>query len=120
MKRIITFIFATGLCAFLATGCQEEYTTYSDAEYVMFSDSVSLNMVLENQDYFTVPVASTTACDYDRTFGVEIVDQGSTAIEGVHYRLASNTVTIPAGKRTADVQVHGYYDRIEPSDTLQE
>ena len=119
MKRIITFIFATGLCAFLATGCQEEYTTYSDAEYVMFSDSVSLNMVLENQDYFTVPVASTTACDYDRTFGVEIVDQGSTAIEGVHYRLASNTVTIPAGKRTADVQVHGYYDRIEPSDTLQ-
>ena len=119
MKRIITFILATGLCAFLATGCQEEYTTYSDAEYVMFSDSVSLNMVLENQDYFTVPVASTTACDYDRTFGVEIVDQGSTAIEGVHYRLASNTVTIPAGKRTADVQVHGYYDRIEPSDTLQ-
>ena len=64
MKRIITFILATGLCAFLATGCQEEYTTYSDAEYVMFSDSVSLNMVLENQDYFTVPVASTTACDY--------------------------------------------------------
>lgn len=54
MKRIITFILATGLCAFLATGCQEEYTTYSDAEYVMFSDSVSLNMVLENQDYFTV------------------------------------------------------------------
>ena len=44
MKRIITFIFATGLCAFLATGCQEEYTTYSDAEYVMFSDSVSLNI----------------------------------------------------------------------------
>lgn len=59
MKRIITFLFATGLCAALATGCKEEYTTYSDAEYVMFSDSVSLNMVLENQDYFTVPVSST-------------------------------------------------------------
>lgn len=119
MKRIITFLFATGLCAALATGCKEEHTTYSDAEYVMFSDSVSLNMVLENQNYFTVPVSSTRACDYDRTFGVEVIDKGSTAIEGLHYRLLSNSVTIPAGKRSAEVRVRTYYDEFEPSDTLQ-
>ena len=119
MKRIITFLFATGLCAALATGCKEESTTYSDAEYVMFSDSVSLNMVLENQDYFTVPVSSTRACDYDRTFGVEVIDKGSTAIEGLHYRLLSNSVTIPAGKRSAEVRVRTYYNEFEPADTLQ-
>ena len=33
MKRIITVLFATGLLAALATGCKEEYKTYSDAEY---------------------------------------------------------------------------------------
>lgn len=119
MKRIITFLFATGLCAALATGCKEEYTTYSDAEYVMFSDSVSLNMVQENQNTFTVPVSSTHTCDYDRTFGVEVIDAGSTAIEGLHYRLLSNSVTIPAGKRSAEVRVRTYYNEFEPSDTLQ-
>lgn len=118
MKRIITFLFAT-VSAPPCHGCKEEHTTYSDAEYVMFSDSVSLNMVLENQNYFTVPVSSTRACDYDRTFGVEVIDKGSTAIEGLHYRLLSNSVTIPAGKRSAEVRVRTYYDEFEPSDTLQ-
>lgn len=119
MKRIITFLFATGLTALVAAGCQEEYKTYSDGEYVMFRDSASLNMVLEGQDYFAVPVSSTRACDYDRTFGVEVIDQGSTAIEGLHYRLASNTITIPAGKRSTEVLVHGNYENLQPSDTLQ-
>ena len=119
MKRIIMFLFATGLSGLLATGCQEEYKTYSEGEYVMFPDSVSLNMVLENQEYFSVPVSTTLACDYDRTFGVEVIDQGSTAIEGLHYRLASNTITIPAGQRSTEVLVHGNYENFEPSDTLQ-
>ena len=56
--------------------------------------------------------------DYDRTFGVEIIDKGSNAIEKVHYSLKSNTVTIKAGENRADVLVHGYYDNIEPTDSL--
>ncbi len=44
---------------------------------------------------------------------------GSTAIEGLHYRLASNTITIPAGQRSTEVLVHGNYENFEPSDTLQ-
>ena len=110
MKRIITVLFATGLLAALATGCKEEYKTYSDAEYVLFADTLATYAVLQDQDYFSVPVSSTVACDYDRTFGVEIIDQGSNAVEGKHYRLLSNTITIKAGSRKADVQVHGFYD----------
>ena len=94
MKRIITVLFATGLLAALATGCKEEYKTYSDAEYVLFADTLATYAVLQDQDYFSVPVSSTVACDYDRTFGVEIIDQGSNAVEGKHYRLLSNTITI--------------------------
>ena len=70
MKRIITVLFATGLLAALATGCKEEYKTYSDAEYVLFADTLATYAVLQDQDYFSVPVSSTVACDYDRTFGV--------------------------------------------------
>lgn len=118
MKRLTTLLLATGVLAAFATGCKEERTTYSDAEYVIFSDTASLNMVLKDADYFEVPVSATTACDYDRTFGVEVVDKQSKAIEGVHYRLKENTVTIKAGQRATNVQVHPVYDRFEPADTM--
>ena len=61
----------------------------------MFADTLSTNMVFPDEAYFSIPVASTVACDYDRTFAVEVIDQGSNAIEGYHYRLKSNTITIP-------------------------
>lgn len=119
MKRIITAILAAGVAAAMAPGCERDRTTYSDAEYVMFADTVSVHMVPDDADYcFPVKIASTVACDYDRTLGVEVIDKGSKAIEGVHYRLQSNTVTIPAGKLAAEVLVHGCYDKLEPADTL--
>ena len=118
MKRIITVLSTIGLLVALATGCDRERTLYSDAEYVMFADTMSVNMVLQDQEYFAVTVASTTACDYDRNFGVEILDRRSKAVEGLHYRLKSNTITSPAGKRRADVLVHGCYDEFEAGDTL--
>ena len=98
--------------------CKEQYTTYSDAEYVMFADSLSTNMVEKSNSRFTVPIASTVARDYDRTFGVEVVDAGSNAVEGKHYRIISNTVTIPAGERAANVEVEGIYDNIGATDSL--
>ena len=103
MKQIITVLFATGLLAALFTGCKEEYKTYSDREFVMFADTAATYMVLQDKEYFSVPVTSTVACDYDRTFGVEIIDKGSNAIEGMHYALRSNTITIKAGQRAANV-----------------
>lgn len=98
--------------------CKEQYTTYSDAEYVMFADSLSTNMVEKSNSRFSVPIASTVARDYDRTFGVEVVDAGSNAVEGKHYRIISNTVTIPAGKTSANVEVEGIYDNIGATDSL--
>ena len=110
---------AAGVVAAFAPGCDQEHTVYSDAEYVMFADTMSVNLVPDDEDYyFPVKVATTVACDYDRTLGVEILDKGSKAIEGVHYRLRSNTITIPAGKLSTEVLVHGYFDKIEVGDTL--
>lgn len=101
-----------------AVACNERYTTYSDAEYVMFADSLSTNVVESGNNCFEVPISSTVARSYDRTFGVEVVDEGSNSIEGRHYRLRSNTVTIPAGELATAVEVEGLYDNIEPTDSL--
>lgn len=116
--RFLRFMTLCALAALSFVACEEEYTTYSDAEYVMFADTMSINMVLPDQEYFSVAVASTVACKYDRTFGVEIVDEGSNAIEGKHFRLLSNSVTIPAGKLATEVKVQGLYDNILPTDSL--
>ena len=98
--------------------CKEQYITFDDAEYLMFSDTLTTNAVLANGEAFKVSVASTVTRDYDRTYAVEIIDKGSNAIEGRHYRLKSNTFTIPAGKAAADIEVYGLYDNIEPTDSL--
>ena len=87
------------------TACHERYVTYDDAEYIMFADTLATYPVQQDVEYFSIPVVSTVTRDYDRTFGVEIIDKGNNAIENVHYRLQSNTVTIKAGELRADVPV---------------
>ena len=118
MNKIITYLSA--LCVAIASlsACQEEYVTYNDAEYIMFADTLKSYPVQKDVEYFSVPVISTVTCDYDRTFGVEVIDKSSNAIESYHYRLESNTITIKAGENRADVKVYGKYDNIEASDSI--
>ena len=118
MKRILKYITLAFVASLALSSCHERYVTYDDAEYVMFADTLKTYPVQADVEYFSIPVVSTVARDYDRTFGVEIIDKGNNAIENLHYRLKSNTVTIKAGERRADVLVHGIYDNIEATDSL--
>lgn len=118
IRKYLLVAVVAMVVALSTTSCNEEYTTYTGPEYVMFADSLSTNMVLADGESFAVKVASTIKCDYDRTFGVEVVDKGSNAIEGVHYTLESNSVTIPAGEMAAEVRVRGNYEKIEAADSL--
>lgn len=119
MKSLKYIIFIPVLCLLtLFTGCQENYVTYSDAEYVMFPDTLLYTAVEKDVEYVKVPVASTVKCDHDRTFGVEVIDSKSNAIENLHYALKSNTVTIKAGETSADLLVHGMYDNMQSEDSL--
>lgn len=111
-------IILSALLALAAIACDEQYTTYNDKEYVMFSEQEQYFLVQENQDYFCVDIAATVASQKDRTFGVEVIDKGSNAIEGLHYRLLSNSVTIPAGQLAGEVRVKGIYENITPTDSL--
>ena len=118
MKQIIRYMTLALLSAAALCSCKERYVTYSDAEYVMFADTLATYPVQKDVEYFSIPVVSTVVKDYDRTFGVEIIDKGSNAVENLHYRLKSNTITIKAGENRADVLVHGDYDNIEATDSL--
>ncbi len=118
MKQIIRYMTLALLSAAALCSCKERYVTYSDAEYVMFADTLATYPVQKDVEYFSIPVVSTVVKDYDRTLGVEIIDKGNNAVENLHYRLKSNTITIKAGENRADVLVHGYYDNIEATDSL--
>lgn len=110
-------IIASAVSAALA-GCREEHITYNDRSYVMFSKALSIYPVQQTEEAFEVPIASTTAEDKDRTFGIEVIYKGSNAIYNHHYTLESSTVVIKAGERTTAVRVRGKYDNIGIADSL--
>lgn len=118
MKRLLKnwgmLFFALSVMA----GCSEENATYSGPDYVMFSDTLQTIAVQSDDTYYDIPVTATTACDYDRTYSVEVVDKGSNAIEGVHYDLQSNNVTIKAGERTSSIKIRGHYNNFEDTDSI--
>lgn len=118
MKHLIKYLTVSLLATVFFSACEEKYVTYSDAEYVMFADTLAAYPVEKDVEYFSVPVVSTVIRDYDRTFAVEVIDKEGNAIESHHYRLESNTVTIKAGDTRADVRVHGCYDNMEDGDSL--
>ena len=118
MKR---FFGKLGIFAFAATlfvGCSEDRVSYAGPDYVMFSDSLQTIAIQNSETYYDIPISATTACDYDRTYAVEVVDKGSNAIEGLHYELQSNSVTIKAGELASSVKVKGFYDNFEDTDSL--
>ena len=77
MKNIFRYIIPAALAAVSFCGCHERYVTYSDAEYVLFADTLKTYPVQPDVEYFAIPVVSTVKRNYDRTFGVEIIDKGN-------------------------------------------
>ena len=66
-----------------------------------------------------MPVAATTTADYDRNYAVEIVNEKSTAVRGLHFDFVdnSNNITIKAGERVANVSLKGHYTNIAREDS---
>lgn len=120
MKKILKSLCIVSALLFVLASCNTdaEYVKYNGGNYIMFSDTLYEFPVLNNDDYFKIPVVATKTCDYDRTLAVEIVDTLSNAIEKRHYTLKSNTVTIKAGECVANIEVKGNHDLIEVGDSL--
>ena len=118
MKKIL-FGCITAVASLAALiGCEQDKVVYSGPNYLMFSDTLYRYGVQESNEIFNVPVSATVPAGYDRTFAVEVIDRKSNAVEGRHYKLLSNTVTIKAGEMAANVEVQGNYGNIEITDSL--
>ena len=118
MKKILIGFCAVITLLLSVTGCNESYTTYEGPGFISFSDSIYVLPVQDNEQVFDIPVVAAQACDYDRTLAVEVLDKNTNAIEGKHFTVESNTVTIPAGELTANFQIRGNADNITVSDSL--
>ena len=105
------------MCAITSCG-DAERPSYEGPNYILFSDTLTVLAVQNNEEVFDIPVAATEACSYDRIVAVEVIDKKSNAIEGKHYTIESNTVTIKAGERAANVRIRGNYDAIAATDSL--
>ena len=94
------------------TSCKEERTVYDGPLYIMFSDTLSVLGIENSEVYHDIYIGATKASDKDRTFAVEVLEQESSAIEGYHYEIESNTVTIKAGDLATSVRIRGLYDKL--------
>ena len=117
-KMILTTLMAVVAIALCFTSCKPEYTTYTGPNYILFSDTLYEVAVVDNESYFDVPVVATCSCDYDRNVAVEVIDAESNAVEGKHYSIESNTVTIKAGELRGNLRVKGYHSNIDVADSL--
>lgn len=102
------------------TSCQEERVVYNGPQYIMFSDTLSVVGVEENGDYADIYISSTMPMDKDRTLAVEVIEQESSAIEGVHYTIESNSVVIKAGELATSVRIRGHYENLTVDEELPE
>lgn len=118
MKKLLIGCMAAVAALIAFSGCDQDKVVYSGPNYLMFSDTLYTYAVQETNEIFNVPVSATVPANYDRTFGVEVIDKESSAVEGKHYKILSNTVTIKAGEMSTDVKVQGLYKNIGITDSL--
>lgn len=118
MKHIFIGVYALISALLCLSACEEDRVVYSGPDNVVFSDSLMMFAVQNSTDFFNVYVSTTQAADRDRTFGVEVVTKESNAIEGKHYDIESNSVTIKAGERTGSLRIRSYFDNFEDTDSI--
>lgn len=87
MKKLLIGCMAAIAALIALSGCDQDKVLYNGSSYLMFSDTLYTYAVQETNEIFNVPVSATVPADYDRTFGVEVIDKESNAVEGKHLSL---------------------------------
>lgn len=118
-KILFSTVITLGVLAGF-TSCNEERIVYSGPQYIMFADTLSVLGVENNGEYADIYISATKAMDKDQTLAVEVIEQESSAIEGVHYTIESNTVVIKAGELCTSVRIRGHYENLTVEEELPE
>jgi hypothetical protein len=119
-KKILFSAIVSLISLVCFTSCEEERTVYSGQQYIMFADTLSVIGVEDNGEYADIYISATKAMDKDQTLAVEVIEQESSAIEGVHYTIESNTVVIKAGELSTSIRIRGHYENLTVDENLPE
>ncbi|MGI6073794.1 MAG: DUF4984 domain-containing protein [Fermentimonas sp.] len=98
--------------------CDSDVIQYEGPGHIMFSDSINVLPIQNNETYFDIPITATNTCVHDRIVAVEVDALHSNAIEDRHYTIESSSVVIKAGERVGNVRIRGMYDNIESGDSI--
>ncbi len=111
MKKIFLLaIAAVGLC-FTACSDDDDYNTGAATVYVQQPDGERIDSVRENQT-LNVPVVVDGTQNGPIRVTVEVVSNQGDYVEDRDYIVTSHTVSIPAGKKSVDVEIRLVDERI--------
>lgn len=120
MRYLTNILQLTLLVILLAVvGCKSEKPTYSGRDFIMFATpSQTFGVVENNDEWFEVMISAARTVDYDRYIGVEVIASETSAIEGLHFDIESNTLCIKAGELTTAVRIRGIAENIYINQTV--
>ena len=107
IKRLIILCIASVLF-----GCKDEQPTYQAPDDIQFTETEHIFGVIDDKEWFEVEISATHTANHDRNIGVEVITSESSATENLHFKIESNTVTIPAGSLTTAVRIRGIAENI--------
>ena len=115
----MNFKHILAICIALAfSACRADYTVKVNPDIIMFSQENYTLGVIDSEEWLEIPISATDAVDYDRNIGVEVIAAESSAIEGLHYVVESNTLTIAKGKLTTALRIRGIAENIGVGEEL--
>lgn len=111
--------FAFFAILLLFCGCKSEKPTYNNENNkVVFAQSSYTFGVVNDEEWFEVPIVATSAMAHNQNMGVEVVAAESSAIEDMHFEMESHTVTIKEGERSSYVRIRGIAETITPNEPM--
>ena len=113
VKHIVAICIGIVLSA-----CRADYTVDVNPDFVMFSQESYTLGVIDSEEWLEIPISATKVVDYDRNIGVEVVWSESSAVEGLHYVVEANTLTIPKGELTTALRIRGLVENIAVGEEL--
>ncbi len=105
------FLFPTVVLFFtvILSGCKKDKIITPDSEASLFATDQGSYFITSNPNtVFKIPVGITRVPDKSRTIQFT-VSSPSGAVAGQQYKLASNTITIPAGQTVDSISLNGIF-----------
>ncbi len=115
-KYLIGLLFC--LASTLNIGCQKDDPSPSNPSLISFAEEGYIFGVEDAEEWFEIPITATSATDYNRNIGVEIVASESSAIQNLHFTIEETTLLIRKGKRDACVRIKCNPENIEMGNNL--